>query len=233
MRCRIFAPGRVLDDGSDQVLTGNVSAACCTSAAAPKLATQLLLPAAMPPPPLPRSFDCHRERHSAARGWRPVRLPPGGWHTNLTRLELPHAILAAPAVLQALQACTQLEELTVGRFSLPPQQPLPEALQFVAWAAALPRLARLTVGLCEGWSQVPPYMPRQYERKIRLNNFLVSELEPAECMLQRQGLAAMAALTTAVAKLQVRRPGLTIRVVSDTELHPDGQEGEWVPHPNL
>ncbi|KAI7845394.1 hypothetical protein COHA_001099 [Chlorella ohadii] len=175
------------------------------------------------------SFDFDPEDDSALRDWRRLRLPHGTWHHNLTRLELPHAILAAPAVLQALQACTQLEELTVGRFSLPPQQPLPEALHFVAWVGALPRLARLTVGLCEGWSEVPPGMPRHYERSSRQGDTWSADIEPAECMLQRQGLAAMGTLATAALEAQARRPGLTIRIVSDAELHPDGQEGEWVP----
>ncbi len=141
-----------------------------------------------------RSFDFDPEDDSLLRDWRRMQLPHGTWHHNLTRLELPHAILAAPAVLAALQACTQLEELTVGRFSLPPWQPLPEALHFVAWAGALPRLTRLTVGLSEGWSEVPPGMPRQYERSSRQGDTWSTDIEPAECMLQRQGLAAMGAL---------------------------------------
>ena len=176
-----------------------------------------------------RSFDSDPADDWQLRDWQRMQLPHGTWYHNLTRLELPHAILAAPAVLAALQAATQLEELTVGRFSLPPQQPLPVALRFVAWAGALPRLARLTVGLSEGWSEVPPGMPRQYERSSRQGDTWSTDIEPAECMLQRQGLAAMGALATAALEAQARRPGLTIRIVSDAELHPDGQEGEWVP----
>ncbi len=152
-----------------------------------------------------------------------MQLPHGGWHHNLTRLELPHAILAAPAVLAALQTCTQLEELTVGRFSLPPQQPLPDALQFVAWAAALPRLARLTVGVRrECLSEVPLGMPAHYQRSRREGGLWYMDIEPAQHVRPRQGLVAMTALATAALKLQARRPCTSVCIVGE-----DGEEGEW------
>ena len=187
------------------------------------------LPAHSPPPcawfPC-CSFDSDPD-DDGEPGWRPVELPPGGWHHNLTRLELPHAILGALAVLRALQATTGLEELTVGWFSLPPRQPMADALRCVAWAASLPRLRRLTVGLCEGWSEAPLGMPAQYSRSRSRGSCFEMDIVPAESVLQREAMAAMAALANAA--LQVQRPGLAIRIVSQTELRPDGQEGEWVP----
>lgn len=157
---------------------------------------------------------------------RAVHFPapaPGGWHVNLTRLELPHTILGAPAVLQALQAATQLEELIVGRLKLPPRQPLPEALRFLSWAAAQPQLRRLSVGLSEGWSEVPPGMPSYFTRGVSRGDMYVGEMDPAEDVLQRQAFVAMGAVATAALQAQARRPGLAIRIVSDAELHPDGK----------
>lgn len=100
----------------------------------------------------------------------------------------------------------------------------------MSWAATRPRLRRLAVGLCEGWSEVPLGMPTRYSITRSRGDSCSMVVEPAELMLRRQAVAAMGALATAALQVQARRPALAIRIVSDAELHPGEEDGEWVPY---